>query len=96
MLSQEKLRRLSEKLSAWVKITFDREKQRIISLRHRMKDLSPLSILERGYSICFSYPEELIIRKAAQVKPGNSLKIKLHQGQIYSRVSKIEEEESEI
>ncbi len=96
MLSQERLRRLSEKLSAWVKITFDREKQRIISLHHRMKDLSPLSILERGYSICFSYPEELIIRKAAQVRPGNSVKIKLYQGQIYSRVSKIEEEESEI
>lgn len=48
--------------------------------------LSPLATLERGYAIAISEKNQLILRSAEQVKPGDKLKLKLHEGNILCTV----------
>ena len=52
----------------------------------QLSSLSPLNILLRGYSITFKMPEERVVKEAQAVKLGDTLKTKLHQGEIISRV----------
>jgi exodeoxyribonuclease VII large subunit len=44
--------------------------------------VSPLNTLERGYSITRFADSEEVITRSEQVKPGDALRIKLHQGEI--------------
>ncbi|MBD3634141.1 MAG: exodeoxyribonuclease VII large subunit [Methylophaga sp.] len=44
--------------------------------------VSPLNTLERGYSITRFAASEEVITRSEQVKPGDGLRIKLHQGEI--------------
>ena len=48
--------------------------------------LSPLSILKRGYSICFRHPSKEVIRDATQVSVGDKVGIKLASGEIVCEV----------
>ena len=47
--------------------------------------LSPLQVLTRGYSVTLSESGEAI-RDAKQVQPGDLLRTRLHQGEVWSRV----------
>lgn len=94
-LSKEKLDRLREKLESLGKMRIEKEKEKLSSGKNRLRDLSPLSILKRGYSICFNYPKGEIITAYKQVKKGERVRIKLHRGTLYSRVYE-REDESEV
>lgn len=52
----------------------------------KLSNLSPLNILSRGYSITFKMPEEQIIKDVKFIKTGDTIKTKLHKGQILSQV----------
>ncbi len=94
-LSKDKLDRLREKLESLGKMRIEKEKEKLSSGKNRLRDLSPLSILKRGYSICFNYPKGEIITAYKQVKKGERVRIKLHRGTLYSRVYE-REDESEV
>jgi exodeoxyribonuclease VII large subunit len=94
-LSKEKLDRMREKLETLGKMRIEKEKEKLSSGKNRLRDLSPLSILKRGYSICFSYPKGEIITAYKQVKEGERIRIKLHRGTLYSRIYQ-REDESEV
>jgi len=94
-LSKDKLDRLREKLENLGKMRIEKEKEKLSSKKNRLRDLSPLSILKRGYSICFNYPKGEIITAYKQVKKGERVRIKLHRGTLYSRVYE-REDESEV
>jgi len=68
------------------------EKKNLSFWKDRLISLSPDSVLKRGYSICFSYPEGKIIREYSQTKEGKKIRVKLYKGEIYSKVYQIEEE----
>ena len=53
--------------------------------------LSPLNILQRGYSIVKSYPEGKIIKNAKEVKEGKLLEVYLSEGKLLVEVKKVEE-----
>ncbi len=65
-------------------------------LRHAHKDLqlqmekldafSPLKVLGRGYAIAEKWPERLILRRADQVAAGDSVRVRLSQGEIHCEV----------
>ena len=95
-LEREKIKEKEEKLHSIVKTKLEKIKEKINSCANRVRDLSPLSILERGYSICFSYPEGKIIREYRQVKKKEKIRVKLYKGHLLSEVFKAEEEKSEI
>ncbi len=94
-LMKEKLDRLREKLESLGKMRIEKEKEKLASGKNRLRDLSPLSILKRGYSICFNYPKGEIITAYKQVNKGERVRIKLHRGTLYSRVYQ-REDESEV
>lgn len=91
-LEKEKLKEKQEKLRITVKTKLEKIKEKINSCANRIRDLSPLSILERGYSICFSYPEGKVIREYQQVKKKDKIRVKLYKGHLLSEVYKAEEE----
>ncbi len=54
------------------------------SLNARLNALSPEAVLKRGYSITTRKRDGLVIRSAAQVRPGDRLLTRLADGQIQS------------
>ncbi|NLP17788.1 MAG: exodeoxyribonuclease VII large subunit [Firmicutes bacterium] len=58
----------------------------------RLDSLSPLSVLQRGYSVVFD-EEGSIVRRAEKVKVGTRLWIKPAQGQLRCKVEEVKEED---
>ncbi len=48
--------------------------------------LSPLAILERGYSICYRHPSRQVVRNAAEVSVGDKVGVKLANGDLVCEV----------
>lgn len=65
---------------------------RLHGLAGRLNALSPLAVLERGYSITFGENGH-ILKEASKVKPGDRIETRLHKGRITARVEKISEGE---
>jgi exodeoxyribonuclease VII large subunit len=63
-----------------------RDRALLTSLTGALDHLNPLGILSRGYSVTRSLPGGAIIKDASVVKPGDTLRTTLHQGEIISRV----------
>ena len=57
----------------------------------KLDSLSPLSVLERGYSIT-SLPEGTILKDASRTNPGQIIQVRLHRGQLKCEVKEIENE----
>ena len=57
----------------------------------RLEALSPLAILQRGYSLSFDSKGELL-KEARKVKIGEAILTRLFNGKVYSRVEKIEKD----
>jgi len=54
-----------------------------------LDSLSPLAILQRGYSIARTFPEGRIIRDAARLKTGDSLEIQVQKGRLQAEITGI-------
>jgi exodeoxyribonuclease VII large subunit len=61
----------------------------------RLDTLSPLAVLARGYAICWSDDGQTLIRSAAAVDPGDSVRVRLAEGEIACRVEAVERGHSE-
>jgi len=57
-------------------------------LGNQLTDLSPLSILHRGYSITMALPEKQVIRRAASVVKGDLVQVLLGEGELECRVER--------
>ena len=67
------------------------DKQAALSLlKKRMKDLSPLSILNRGYSITWKLPEKTMLRNSSDVLKGDHVQVLLAEGGLECLVEKVE------
>jgi exodeoxyribonuclease VII large subunit len=58
-------------------------------LEEKIKDLSPFSVLKRGYSITRKLPEETVLKDVSDVKKGDHVNIMLAEGELESRIEKI-------
>ncbi|MBI3333769.1 MAG: exodeoxyribonuclease VII large subunit [Candidatus Omnitrophica bacterium] len=86
----EKLHGFQQSLVTGMSHTVDRLSAQMSGLAGRLNALSPLAVLDRGYSITFNEKGQ-ILKEAGSVKPGQTLRTRLHQGEIKSRVESIEE-----
>ncbi len=48
----------------------------------RLEDLSPLSILKRGYSITYKIPQMAVLRESSEVQEGDRVRVRLARGEI--------------
>ena len=85
----ERLRRLQGTLCSATAHPLQQSANQVHGLAGRLHALSPLAVLARGYSITFD-EQGRIIKKAASVKPGDTLRTKLHRGFVRSRVESTE------
>jgi len=61
----------------------------ISMLQEKLKDMSPLSVLGRGYSIVRKMPEKWVLRSSSQVNKGDLVSVKLAEGELECLVEKI-------
>lgn len=54
--------------------------------------ISPLAVLNRGYSICYREADGKVVREAAAVACGDRLRITLRRGQLRTKVEEVEED----
>ena len=86
----ERLHALHQKLGSGMSHSLEQLASQFIGLTGRLQALSPLAVLERGYSITFD-SDEKIIKRAGSVKAGDLIQTKLHRGRLTSRVESIGE-----
>ncbi len=90
---QENQMRLDElSLALWRRFQdhLERLKNRLTHGVGRLSSLSPLAVLERGYSIAHKVPEGLIVKDAAPLKIGDLLRITFARGRSVCRVEEKE------
>ena len=88
------LQRLKESLVSQMARSLEKSEARVDGLAGRLHALSPLAVLERGYSITFD-EKGRIVKAAAEVKSGDRIQTRLHRGRLTSRVESTTTEEKE-
>ena len=81
-LSIDLLRRFHDRLR--------RSKDRLAELAGRLGALSPLAVLERGYCISHKLPEERIVKSAAVLNIGDTVRVTFAEGKARCRVEEKE------
>lgn len=89
-LSREKSRYLSEQLRRSMTGIIQIKKAALDHHGRELHTVSPQATLERGYAIVTH--NDTIVRNAADVEPGELVRSRLAKGNIYSKVTRIEEE----
>jgi len=56
----------------------------------RLETLSPLAVLARGYSVCWTADRSIILRDTKTVSPGQKVNVRLHRGELECEVKKVE------
>jgi len=84
---QEKVERISPALKSSARHALEVQQTRVNRLGSLLQALGPGSILERGFSITFGANGE-IVKKVADVSPGEDLTVQVSDGKIQTRVEK--------
>lgn len=90
----ERLSTASQSLLPSVRRILDNQATRLASLDSSLRALSPVAILERGYSIVQTR-DGSPVRDSGQVSEGDLLRVRLHKGRLDARVEKIAPESGE-
>ena len=86
LLISEGRKRLEQNMSHSIEI----QKQKLEGVLGKLDSLSPLSILQRGYSITRKIPSLEILRDAAHVREGDRVEVRLYKGTLLCGVEKTE------
>jgi exodeoxyribonuclease VII large subunit len=73
-----------------IKHSIETQRQRIGGVLGKLDSLSPLSILQRGYSITRKIPSLQILRDTTQVEKGDKVEVRLHRGTLLCGVERTE------
>jgi exodeoxyribonuclease VII large subunit len=76
---------LGERLNSNISRSLNLKFERLKNNAHKLNIVSPLSVLKRGFSICFDSNEN-VIKNAKEVKHGNIVNIKLADGSFNAEV----------
>ncbi len=71
-----------------IKHAIEIHRHRVAGTLGKLDSLSPLSILQRGYSITRKVPSFQIVREATHVQEGDKVEVKLFRGKLLCGVEK--------
>lgn len=80
----QRIDEIEQRLNLGFENYLERQKNRVESFDGKLKALSPLAVLERGYSIVFQ--EDKVIKKAKDVDKKKEIDIMLHKGSLKADV----------
>jgi exodeoxyribonuclease VII large subunit len=84
---RDKLDVLTSCLLKAIQVSVSNSRNTVAHLTERINDLSPLSVLRRGYSITRSLPEYRTLRRAEETNPGERVEIQLAQGRLKATIT---------
>jgi exodeoxyribonuclease VII large subunit len=80
----EALHDLRRRLQESARRQFADRRQEFSKAEMRLRLLSPLNVLQRGYSITVDDLSGTVVRAASQVRPGQKLRTRLGEGEVWS------------
>lgn len=89
--AREKQQMLAKLLEREIDSILKQKQMAFTSFLSKLHALSPLKIMERGYSLI--YKEKQLVKSIHQLQPGDSIKIRLQDGNLDCQVWGIEEEQ---
>ena len=69
-----------------IRVILDRAKERVAGRAGKLETLSPLGVIDRGYSITSRLVDGMLVRTAEDVNVGDQLRTQLGTGELVSRV----------
>jgi len=84
--NRERILKFEAGLKNQIQLRLNQDRETVSHLAGSIQALSPLSTLERGYSILRKKPGRKIITGQKEVEPGEDLEVILHQGGLVVRV----------
>ena len=82
---EREVTRLQQKLASVAGRTLAARRHRYEGLTARLDALSPLKVLARGYAVAFD-PRGHALVQASQVRPGERVRVRLHEGELSAQV----------
>lgn len=76
------------RLQRAIRLRLDRSRQQLAAVSGALGALSPLKVLERGYSVTRRVDNGEILRAAEQVQIGDEIETRLQSGRVFSRVTR--------
>jgi exodeoxyribonuclease VII large subunit len=83
-VERERLAGQGQRLSRLVRVVFAERRQQVRSRRDQLEALSPLGVLERGYSITMDEVSGAVLTDPGSVRPGQRLRTRLAGGLVVS------------
>jgi exodeoxyribonuclease VII large subunit len=80
---------IGKRLGQTMRYSVEIQRQKVEGIFGKLGSLSPLSILQRGYSITRKLPSLQILRDAAYVREGDKVEVRLHKGTLLCGVEKV-------
>jgi exodeoxyribonuclease VII large subunit len=87
----QRVSQLSRQMAVALRTRLRLLRQRTEGCQGKLQTLSPLAVLERGYSIARLLPSRKVIRRASDLKMASRVNVKVHRGEFIARVEEIKE-----
>ncbi len=76
-----------------IKNVMERHQEKLLSRQSALHTLSPLAVLQRGYSLTTKVPEGWIVKEAGKLAAGDDIRVRLAQGGFLARVTEVRKED---
>lgn len=90
---QRQLRELNRRLPEIARSQWNRQQSQLAELQSRLRLLSPLNVLQRGYSITLDASTGAVVREANSIRSGQRLRTRLANGEVNSVATRTVPEE---
>jgi len=85
---QQNIDDLLQRCSINVQHSLEVRRERFTKSVAELNALSPLAILQRGYSVCLQYPSKKVVKNVNEVAVGDKVEVKLANGEIICQVER--------
>jgi len=85
-LQRERLQSLEDRFQRSLQAYLQSKREAAQRTVEKLGALSPLAVLERGFSLCMSLPSLKILREASEVEIGDEVSVRLYRGKIFCQV----------
>ncbi|MBI2434502.1 MAG: exodeoxyribonuclease VII large subunit [Candidatus Hydrogenedentes bacterium] len=89
--ARERLAVLRRRLLHGGSAVVERGRGRLRPLMAQLDALSPLAILSRGYALAWKLPERLLVRRASELQPQDSVQLRFGEGTALATITTLEE-----